>query len=277
MEEVTRTIYSAHITTCLRANKIPLIIPGSTLNEKYGILPTLTFAANEIPTDSYIAIGNKGATYSVDGNSVISITPIKHTPTHTCLYRGIPFIARKVSEDLSNAERASYRMRVVQLIGSVEYAFYYLKKLNTSITTVSTEVRSVVNGVPSSTAFTVSLEDTTPLQATEVPLNISNPESSYIVSTASNTFTLSLGEVNEIIAAGVLLNMPAIAVINEIAIVTGVDTQSTVPNGSSSSITYTEVKGAQISSFIYRFYTLTGNTTGISLPLELGTCTPQLV
>jgi len=70
MDNVTRTIYGAHLQTCKMLNKPFTVLPNSTLNQKFNI------SQNELPyqmnTQSlqYITIGNKGVSYEVTNDNL---------------------------------------------------------------------------------------------------------------------------------------------------------------------------------------------------------------
>lgn len=93
----------------------------ATLNYKYNMFPTL------IPADPrirYFGIGI-GGRYIVTDDALTSA--YKPYNKEMDLYRGIPFRVVPISEDLTAAERAQYRLRVRQTFHGIEYYCYYLK------------------------------------------------------------------------------------------------------------------------------------------------------
>lgn len=280
MESVTRTIYAAYNQMCVR-NKQTITPPtGSTLNDKFTVSSVGTLVDNvSVPTDSYLAIGKGGANYtSLDG--AITATPKKHLSTHCSLYDHIPFIARPVSDDL-NALTGSekYRLRVVKEVGNVSYAFYFLRVIAANSVDVKMEKRVVNNGVFSSTDFVPDATYTTPTEPVSTVLNVSNPTSTYLIATASATVELTNADINEVInACNLYFNDDASyasipLVINEIAIVSGVETNIQLTTGEFS-VPRKEVSLAQISTFIYKFFSLKTTTPFIIFSFDMGTSMP---
>lgn len=99
------------------------LLPESTLNAKYDLFPT------ELPTQQplkikYYGIGINGFEILASQNAT---TPYKPEPTNMDLYFPIPFRCVPVSDDLSDIDRALYRMRVKRTFGGIDYWCYYLK------------------------------------------------------------------------------------------------------------------------------------------------------
>ncbi|MEM5878231.1 MAG: hypothetical protein QXF12_05125, partial [Candidatus Aenigmatarchaeota archaeon] len=119
--------------------------------------------------------------------------------------------------------------------------------------------------------FTPSPQDlNNPQPPTQTSHNFNDPDGDYLVASARLTFSLNQNEVQEIIdAVNLLFGDPRLAIINEIALVTGIDRQLTV-----SSTTYTEAVCAQISAFISQFHALTVNTTQVNIELDVGSVEP---
>ena len=81
-------------------------------------------------------------------------------------------------------------------------------------------------------------------------------------------------DINEIIdACNILYNDPRYALINEIAIVSGIDRNLTYNN----TLTYTEVVCAQITAFISQYHALNQNTSEVTIDLDIGSVEPLLV
>lgn len=277
MESVTRTIYSAHLSTAKLLNRPFNVLVNSTLNQKFNIYPGEVPAANEYPALGYLAIGNKGSTYDVTGTGFVLTTPIPHLPRHASLYNHIPFIVRPVASDLTSTERLNYRMRVPVTIGGVNYIAYYLKTLGISAVTPSVELRNVNNGTITTNAFIPALSDLTPTQVVVSNVNVNNPNGDYLVSTAKTPVLLNQQDITEILnACTILFGDARYAVINEIALCTGIDR---VLSGSFNGVTanYTEVVATQIAAFISQHHTLTAATTQVQLEFDIGSVEPLIV
>ena len=97
----------------------------TTLNSLYGVLD------EQLPTGPtsllYFGIGIRGC-YNVSDTMLSRPYPIRQTNMN--LYGQIPFRIVPIEQDLSAAERANYRMRVVRTgAGGQQYVYYYLKRL----------------------------------------------------------------------------------------------------------------------------------------------------
>jgi hypothetical protein len=279
MESVVRTIYASHIQTnkFLKDHQPFTILPNSTLNQKFNLFPNEVNGANEIPSLGYIGIGNKGASYDIGADNYVLTKPIPHLPRHASLYNFIPFVAKPTDNDLAPADREKYRMRVITTISGKEYALYYLKKFDMSNVTCDVELRNVNDGVITTTPFTPQLSDLSPTPPTVSNTNLNNPNGDYLVSTAKLTFTLNQDEINNIIDACVLLyNDERYAVINEIALCTGIDRTLSGQFGNTTA-PYTEVVVAQVAAFISQYNALYRTTTSLTRVFDIGAVDPLLV
>lgn len=277
MEQVTRTVYSAHLNTCKLLNKPFTILPNSTLNQKFNLFANEVPNPNEYPTLAYIGIGNKGASYEVTSSGYVLTTPIPHLARDASLYNFIPFVIRNINNDLSSTERLKYRLRVPITIGSTQYVAYYLRVLNLTSVVPSVELRNVNNGVITTNSFTPTLSDLTPTPPELSNVNLNDPNGDYLVSTAKVTFTLNQDDITNIMdACNLLYGDPRYAVINEIALCTGVDKILTGTFGNITS-NYTDVIAAQVAAFISQYHALTASTTQVEILIDLGSVEPLLV
>ena len=274
MESVTRTIYGAHLQTCKMLSRPFTVLPNSTLNQKFNVFQDELPMINEYPTIKYIAIGNKGASYELTSDGFVLTTPIPHLARDASLYNFIPFIVRAQNNDLPSDQRQNYRLRVPITVGGVNYFAYYLKVLPISNVVPSVELRNVTDGQISATNFIPDVSDLNPKAPNLSNVNLNNPNGDYLVSSAKLTFYLDKNDINEIIdACTILYNDPRYALINEIAIVSGIDRNLTY----SSTLTYTEVVCAQITAFISQYHALNQNTSEVTIDLDIGSVEPLLV
>ena len=277
MESVVRTIFSAHLQTCKLLEKPFSVIPNSTLNQKFNLFARQTPPSGEYPKLGYIGIGNKGTTYEVVSGNYLLTTPIPHLARHSSLYNFIPFLVRPVNDDISAGERLKYRMRVPITIGTEQYVAYYLKALDATNVVPSIELRNVNDGVITNTPFSPDLSDLTPVHPVLTNPDLNNPNGDYLASVAKLTFRLNQADIVEIMdACALIYGDPRYAVINEIALVTGLDK---VQTGSFGGVTtnYTDVISAQIAAFISQNHILTESTSEIEIGLNVGSVEPLLV
>lgn len=277
MDSVVRTIYSAHLQTAKSLKRPFTILPNSTLNQKFNLFPNEVPALNEYPILGYLGIGNKGATYDVTTSGYVLTTPQPHLPRHASLYNFIPFVVRDIANDLSSTERLKYRLRVPVTIGGNQYVAYYLRTLAIDDIIPSVELRNVNDGIITTNSFSPALSDLSPNPPDLSNVNLNNPNGDYLVSTAKVTFILNQQDINEILqACDILFGDARYAVINEIAMVHGVDKilQGTFGNAVSN---YTEVVSAQVAAFLSQYHALTSNTTQVQIDLDIGSVEPLLV
>jgi len=96
----------------------------ASLNFKFGLFPDERPTETKTGTIKYVGIGIKGYR-NIDDKQ--GSAPYKVDPKACTLYQMIPIVIVPIDEDLSDAERAKYRMRVKENINGQDYIAYYLK------------------------------------------------------------------------------------------------------------------------------------------------------
>jgi hypothetical protein len=119
-----KTILQKFLETQGAVDVAPVHMLKHTLNFKYSLWPA------ESPLEAlrlrYFGIGI-GGRYNIDSEGLMG--PYSPVTTDMDLYKPIPFRCRPLDEDLSDAERAQYRIRSIQTINNTKYVCYYLKKM----------------------------------------------------------------------------------------------------------------------------------------------------
>lgn len=277
MESITRTIYAAHLQTTRLLNRPFTLLPNSTLNQKFNLFPNEVPAINQYPSLGYVGIGNKGASYEMTSSGYVLTTPVPHLARDASLYNFIPFVVRPDTNDLSATERLLYRMRVPLSIGGVNYVAYYLKALDLTTLVPTVELRNVNNGLITTTSFDPTISDLSPVAPVIATSNLNNPNGDYLVSTAKVMMTLSQQDVTNIIdGCNILFGDARYAVINEIALCTGIDkiVQGTFGNVTSN---YTDTIATQVAAFISQYHALSTNTTQVQIEYDIGSSEALLV
>lgn len=213
----------------------PLYNTATTLNSLYNILPTTVPGAGQHPTLKYFGIGIKGtANISEDATE-----PRVVMGDNLNLYGQIPFRVVPIEQDLDDAERAQYRMRVpMTLAGDSQiYVCYYLKVLN-----YTTEQVTMTRVNPQSQILENYTLDTSKLKPTPPTTTINGKTSSIGTEVnigVSATLPISGSEVLEAIQIlfGGDLNK---ARITEIGVYTGTDYVTTAKNALNADFQYTE-------------------------------------
>lgn len=277
MSQVTRTIYSGHLATCMMLRRPFTILPNSTLNQKFNLHRNEVPSSNEYPVLGYIGIGNKGVSYEVTTDGYVLTTPIPHLPRDASLYNFIPFLIRDINDDISSAERMRYRLRVPISLEGKTYVAYYLRALTLTDVIPTVELRNVDGETINTNSFEPLLSDLSPNRPNLSHTDLNNPNGDYLFSTAKVGFELNQAEVSNIIdACALLYGDPRYAVINEVALVTGVDKILQGTFGGTSS-NYTDVIAAQVAAFIYQYHALTPSTTKVTIDLDIGSSGALLV
>lgn len=128
MKNSQRTIYGTDLALSKSFGLDYNFKNGTTLNNLLDILSNEQYPSGVYPTIKYICIGT-GGDDKVDGSAY----PFsQHQAKDAGLFRMVPFIARKLTEDLDDKDRIKYRLRKVLSVDGVEYAFYFLRVIDKS-------------------------------------------------------------------------------------------------------------------------------------------------
>lgn len=246
-------------------------LPNSTLNQKLDIHQDIKLGEDDIPKVAYLAIGNGGHNFVVGANGKVIWKAVHHKARHTALYNQLPFVLRRLENDLSPTERQRYRLRRIETHAGVQYAAYYLRVLDTSTTNVQVELRHVEDGVTTSTPWTPTLEDLNPVPPVLVAGEAVTTTGDYIASTAKISFAMTPADVQEFVdAVKIIEGADGYAVISEAATVCGVD-RSVTGNFGGVNQAYTDVVCAQVTSFISTAWVMEYQTDGVSMTIDVGT------
>lgn len=121
------------------------------------------------------------------------------------------------------------------------------------------------------------LSDLSPVAPVIATSNLNNPNGDYLVSTAKIMFTLSQQDVTNIMdACNILFGDVRYAVINEIALCTGIDK---IVQGTFGSVTsnYTDSIATQVAAYISQYHALSSNTTQVQIELDIGSSESLIV
>lgn len=221
-----RTIYGLEYSGNSKIGLPHVARVNTTLNEKFGVQSGVPIPAGTDPYIKYMAIGTGGSN-PTPGLGTYSYS--NHSVTDAALFNHVPFIMRPVATDLTGAERARYRMRVVTAINGVDYAAYYLRVI--APTDITTDVFTIANAGTAGGSITPFTTDTaaylnpTPLPVGRTPVG----NGSYISKMIKIPFTLTPAELAEVTAAMALLYTTPPVTITEIGICGGCDQLSGTP------------------------------------------------
>ena len=216
----------------------PTYDTNSTLNAKYNNQKTALPTA--LPSVAYFGIGIGGC-YNVSSINLVQPYPVLQT--NMDLYQPIPFRCVPQTQDLTAAERAQYRMRVLQSFNGNNYWCYYLKMITFSQSSVSiTETDTVTNLMTPYTLNYADLNPTPPAVSSNGTITPSNTEINVSI---ASTLPVTGAEVTEsinVIYNGNLLY----ARLSEIGLYSGQDLVVSAPDGNGNTISYTEAVLAQL-------------------------------
>ena len=276
MQDSVRTVYSAYLQTCQYLQIPPVIKPYSTLNEKFSIHETVAVADGDVLGLNYACIGNGGHRFAIGTNNVFKPEIVQHRPNDAALYSHLPFVLRLPAQDLTAAERSNYRLRRVETHDGVSYIAYYAKVLDKSSTIPQMELRSVTDGVVTSTPFIPSVANLNPTPPAINSSGVLTPTGDYVAATGKVPFILDANDIAELLnVCNIIYGDPNYAIVSEIALCTGVDKTVTGDfNGVSSS--YVDAIGMQVANFTNAMLAANFNSDGYELLIDIGSLEPLL-
>lgn len=270
MNKIIRTVYGAYLQTC-QYLKLPMVLkPHTTLNEKFNIQADLSIADVDSPSVKYIGIGDGGHRMVMGVHGRSKPEPIQHKPRHAALFNQLPFILRRVDQDLSAIERLRYRLRRIEEHDGVLYVAYYLRVLDLSVTVPQLEYRTVQGDQTFSKAFEPNVGDLNPIPPELSNTGVNVTTGDYVSATAKVPFVMSEDDTREFLnVCNIIYGDETYAIISEIAVCSGVD-RSVIGDFNGVNIGYTDAIGVQVVSFISDFYSMYFSNTGIQLTIDVG-------
>lgn len=270
MEAIVRTVYGAALQTSQLLGRPLTLKPYSTLNEKFNIHTDVLLANDDNLFLQYATIGNGGHRMVMGTNGISRPEPIQHLPRHSALYNHLPFVLRLPANDLTALERAKYRLRRLETHDSVQYVAYYGKVLDFTNTVPQLELRSVVDGVTTSTLFEPTVQDMSPTPPPLTPGGVITATGDYIAATAKVPFVMSPEDIVEFLqVCNIIYGDDSYAMISEIGLCSGVD-RTVVGDFNGTNAGYTDAIGVQIVSFVSAFFAAKFTNNGISVEFDIG-------
>ena len=276
MENVTRTVYSSYIQTNLFLDLASQYFENSTLNEKLGVQSRILPTADQKSRLAAYVIGNRGHNFVVGANGIPKPERVQHRASDAALYGQVPFVLRPLNNDLSQADRAKYCLRLEQDISGTRYAAYYGRRLDKSNTVAQMQVKNVVNGVETTAPFVPNSSNLNPTPPDLSSTGTNTTDGSYLLTVATLALTISEAEAQELLnVAKVMYGDESYAIISEIGLVTGVD-KSVPVNSQAGNFQMNELLVAQIAAHSPALIPLAFNPTGATVTLNVGSTEPLL-
>ena len=256
----------------------PLIVPFQPVVVTQGMETVDPYDAS-IDTGSirlkFLCIGNRGHRMIV-GSGVPYADEIPHKSTDSGAYGLIPFVVKPTSADLTQAERARYRMRKTMLIAGTLYAAYYCRVLDLGSVNAETTLSQIVGNDTVTSVFNPTINNLRP----PIPSIGAGNDGSYTNVSALTTVAFDATDIALLEEACLrVFGDTNTAIISEILLCTGVDksvlsrypdsgTQTPLPTVLNA---YKEVVGVQVSYFTTCFYPANQFNQGLDITIDLGT------
>lgn len=277
METYRRTVYGAALQTA-QVLGLPVVIhPNTTLNEKLSINPTASLGAHEVPTMKYISIGIGGHRGTTGPDGMALIETLQHSAADASSYRMLPYVMRTASTDLTDAERARYALRRLETHNGIEYAVYYLRRIDLTDVTIALKKKIVSNGRETIRDFVPGVDVLDPVPPITTP-GSNQTDGTYLYATAQVNIDFDSFDAQEIInSAKILYNNEKYAFISEFGFVTGVDRTMPTPVSGGGSFQMNEVVAAQIFCHVSALQPIYNQKNGFEALYEVGISEPLMV
>lgn len=275
MEKTVRTIAGNYLQTVLLERLTYEMKEFTTLNEKFGIMANTYPNVGEIPAARYFAIGNGGHTFTAGAAGRYKPELFQHLPDHLALFNQLPFVLRETTNDLTAVQRQNYGLRRAETHNGVNYIAYYLRRID--MTGVKAEMLSkkIVDGVATVTPFIPTSANLNPQPPLLSPSGVNVTTGDYLTASAKTPVKMTPFEIAELInVANILYADPGMAIISELAVVSGIDRVIQVADSGQVPFAFTEVIAAQIVTHIQQFYVAQFNNEGIDQTLDVGATEP---
>lgn len=275
MDNFRRTALGGLSQTCAMMG-LPLPqIANTTLNEKLSIQANATLGVNETPRAKYMCIGIGGHQGTVGADGILLIGSAQHRPTDNSLFRMMPFVMRPLANDLTSTERQRYALRRIENHKGLDYAVYYLRRLDLTNVVPKLQKINITNGVTTTTDYKPTSGDLSPTPPALNTGGANTVTGEFIAAVARVTVNFDTLDATEILnAAMVLFDSEEYAIISEMGFVSGVDRSVTVtdPTGA---LVYDECINAQIVTHIATLQKLVANRNGFESVFDVGATEPM--
>ena len=217
----------------------------NTLNAHLNIFPNEAFG--EMPKLRYFGVGIRGCYNADDGILASAYNPSR---VNMNLYSLIPIRCVPIDEDLSDAERAQYRLRQRKVVGGEECFLYYLKLLDYD---TAIRYKRIDSATGTEVPYELNKEYLNPTPVKPAANTTVESADSSIVAYCNATVNLKASEVLEYINRN-YNGDTRWARISEIGFFSGVDKMVAGTTGQGATISYTEA----LYTMLYEQLTWTG-------------------
>lgn len=282
-DTTVRSFQGALVQVQQLLNKPAQPLANTTLNQALDINYPYLLSSTDVPVTQYwcVGVGNLQVSTIPTGTGSqqtrVSTRHKRHRPRNTALYDMVPFVLRRLDDDLPPEERIKYRLRKLLTIAGIVYVAYYLKVIDLSNVVPTLELMTVSAGNTTVTSFTPSADDMNP---TPPVLNSQGNilgTGDYVRATAKISLGFSASDVTEYLNAyNILYGDISTSDISEVGICSGVD--KTVQGTFNGGVTmgYVDSVAVRIMHFINCNRPVKDNTAGGPWYIDLGATEPML-
>lgn len=273
---ITRTGYGSLLQTDLLLGKPITYLPNSTLNEALQIAAGTLPEAGRTPTLNAYVIGRGGHRNELGADGFPLTSPIQHRPTDANCYIGMPFLIRPMTQDLSQAERNRYGLRVVMPIKGQNRITYWAKRIDLTGVTPKIYYNKVLDGSVTRTEFFPDNSNLHPIAPAMPPVGTVTTSGDYLTTEAILSLDLNANDVAELInVAKIMHDDERYAIISEIGLVTSSLRLMSGQGAGNTEIQYTEMVQAQVACFMTGYYPVGFTNLGFNMKVALGATEPM--
>lgn len=275
MNKITRTAYGSALQSNLLFGLPMKWLEFTTLNELLGIEAKVYPPSTVDPRARYFAIGNRGHDF-VKTAGLTALKTFQHKATDSGPFGPIPFVLRELSNDLTVAERRRYGLRRLKEHNGVMYIEYHLRRLDLTTTTTELLYKTVKDdGTVTQKPFVPTSANLHPEPQELSPVGVNTLAGDYVSAQALIPLSFSRAETAELInVANILYGDTSLAMVSELALVSGVDKDIQVSGVGNTTFTFTEVIGAQIVTHMGMFFHAESSNDGMQLVMNAGSTEP---
>lgn len=141
-----RTVYgSKHQTAMTLGVPVPYV-DKETLNETHNFQANVYPANGTYTSLSYYQFGINGAYMKAAEDGRHEFESYIHQPVDGGLFYPLPFVLRRLDNDLTPAQREHYAGRSIVNYNGVDYVAYWLAPLDKTESVIETKIKDTVNG-----------------------------------------------------------------------------------------------------------------------------------
>jgi hypothetical protein len=271
----TRTVYLNELNAAWTHQRPYRVRPYSTLNEKLGILHNTTSTV-VYPSVKYFGVGVGGQGFRTGAGGVPETVYYQHDPSDAALFEQIPFVLRKLDNDLAPSQRERFALRKEITFNAVPYIAYYLRRINFTNVNYTTRYRNINAGSVTESVFETTSTNLSPTKNIPTTNSVNPTSGDYLVTSARIPLEFTAEDVDELLNVFMVMDGNYLrARLSEIAICSGID--HTIPvTASSGQFNFTDAISVQVMTFMAEDRALQFNTRGFTHEIDLGSNVPLL-